>query len=137
MVTGSADPVWLATIGPATNAAAALDRYPELRERLAGIAMMGGRRDPAQPHEHNFGVDGPALPRDSDGWLATYGTRQAVERVFSRLKGHRALNGHCRRGLERVALHCVISVLALQAGALVAATDGRLAEIASCTRKVA
>ncbi len=50
-------PVWLATIGPATNAAALLAVRPEVRERLAGIVMMGGSNDPAKPHEHNFGTD--------------------------------------------------------------------------------
>jgi inosine-uridine nucleoside N-ribohydrolase len=50
-------PVWLATVGPATNAAVALHRHPELRERLAGVAMMGGRHDPADPHEYNFSSD--------------------------------------------------------------------------------
>ena len=50
-------PAWLATVGPATNAVVALRRFPELRERLAGVAMSGGRRDPADPHEYNFGSD--------------------------------------------------------------------------------
>lgn len=50
-------PVWLATIGPATNAAALLAKRPEALDRLAGIVMMGGRDDPANPREHNFGAD--------------------------------------------------------------------------------
>ena len=85
----------------------------------------------------NFGVDDPALPRDSDEWATIYNMRQAVERCFSRLKGHRALNAHCRRGLAKVALHCAMSVLALQATAAVAAGAGRVREVAVCTRKVA
>ncbi len=48
-------PVWLATIGPATNAAVLLAERPEALERLAGIVMMGGRHEPAFPREHNFG----------------------------------------------------------------------------------
>ncbi len=51
------EPVWLATIGPATNAAVLLAERPEALGRLAGIVMMGGRDDPANPREHNFGVD--------------------------------------------------------------------------------
>lgn len=51
------EPVWLATIGPATNAAALLAERPEALDRLAGIAMMGGRHDPTNPREHNFGAD--------------------------------------------------------------------------------
>ncbi len=51
------EPVWLATIGPATNAAALLAERPEGLDRLAGIVMMGGRHDPTNPREHNFGAD--------------------------------------------------------------------------------
>ena len=51
------EPVWLATIGPATNAAALLAEHPEALDRLAGIVMMGGRHDPTNPREHNFGAD--------------------------------------------------------------------------------
>lgn len=51
------EPVWLATIGPATNAAALLAERPEALDRLAGIVMMGGRHDPTNPREHNFGAD--------------------------------------------------------------------------------
>ena len=50
-------PVWLATIGPATNAAALLAERPQALDRLAGFVMMGGRDDPAHPREHNFGLD--------------------------------------------------------------------------------
>ena len=50
-------PVWLATIGPATNAAVLLAERPEVLEGLAGIVMMGGRHEPAFPREHNFGTN--------------------------------------------------------------------------------
>lgn len=50
-------PVWLATIGPATNAAALLAERPEAIQGLAGIVMMGGRHEPAFPREHNFGTN--------------------------------------------------------------------------------
>ena len=69
-------PVWLATIGPATNAADALRRYPAIRDHLAGVAMMGGRYlapgacigpvaeqygvDPASARERNFSDDAQA-----------------------------------------------------------------------------
>ncbi len=51
------EPVWLATIGPATNAAALLSERPEALDRLAGIVMMGGRDDASNLREHNFGAD--------------------------------------------------------------------------------
>lgn len=50
-------PVWLATIGPATNAAVLLAERPEVLAGLAGIVMMGGRHEPAFPREHNFGTN--------------------------------------------------------------------------------
>jgi len=51
------EPVWLATVGPATNAARLLAERPGALNRLAGIVMMGGRHDPSNPREHNFGTD--------------------------------------------------------------------------------
>ena len=57
VVAAAPEPVWLATIGPATNAAALLSERPEALDRLAGIVMMGGRHDPTNPREHNFGAD--------------------------------------------------------------------------------
>ena len=50
-------PVWLATIGPATNAAVLLAERPEAVQGLAGIVMMGGRHETAYPREHNFGTN--------------------------------------------------------------------------------
>ncbi len=57
VVATAPEPVWLATIGPATNAAALVAERPEALDRLAGIVMMGGRHDPTNPREHNFGTD--------------------------------------------------------------------------------
>ena len=51
------EPIWLATIGPATNAAILLAERPEVADGLAGIVMMGGRHEPAFPREHNFGTN--------------------------------------------------------------------------------
>ncbi|MCY3747835.1 MAG: nucleoside hydrolase [Chloroflexi bacterium] len=57
VIASAPPPVWLATIGPATNAAVLLAERPEVLEGLAGIAMMGGRHEPAYPREHNFGTN--------------------------------------------------------------------------------
>ena len=57
VIAAAPPPVWLATIGPATNAAALLAERPEALDRLAGVVMMGGRDDPSNPREHNFGLD--------------------------------------------------------------------------------
>ena len=53
----ASQPVWLATIGPATNAARLLETHPDSIEHLAGIVMMGGRHEPVMTREHNFGSD--------------------------------------------------------------------------------
>jgi len=57
VIAAAPQPVWLATVGPATNAARLLAERPGALNRLAGIVMMGGRHDPTNPREHNFGTD--------------------------------------------------------------------------------
>ena len=59
-----------------------------------------------------------AIRRDSQEWKDLYGLRQSVERVFKSLKQSRALNSHCLRGLRKVGVHALLSVLAFQATAL-------------------
>ena len=41
--------------------------------------------------------------------------RQAVERVYARLKGQRALNKIRTRGVQKVTAHCYLSLIVLQA----------------------
>ena len=57
VITSAPQPVWLATIGPATNAAVLLAERPEVQKGMAGIVMMGGRHEAAFPREHNFGTN--------------------------------------------------------------------------------
>ena len=57
IIAAAPPPVWLATIGPATNAAVLLAERPEAVQGLAGIVMMGGRHEAAYPREHNFGTN--------------------------------------------------------------------------------
>ena len=57
VIASAPEPVWLATIGPATNVAVLLAERPEVLDGLAGIVMMGGRHEPAFPREHNFGTN--------------------------------------------------------------------------------
>ena len=57
VIASAPEPVWLATIGPATNAAVLLAERPDAVEGLAGIVMMGGRHEPVFPREHNFGTN--------------------------------------------------------------------------------
>jgi hypothetical protein len=77
------------------------------------------------------------ISMDSPQWKAAYRRRQAVERVFSRLKGHRALGQHCRRGLAKVTLHCLSAILVAQAEAAGKLRRGAFEQIRTCTRKIA
>lgn len=63
-------------------------------------------------------------------WKKLYDQRVALERVFSRLKGHRALNHVTVRRMDKVTVHCFLSIIVLQSQAL--ATHSRMS-----VRKVA
>jgi hypothetical protein len=76
------------------------------------------------------------IPRDSKEWNEIYSKRTSVERVNSKLKEHRRLNSHCHRGLNRVRLHCLMSVLSLAITALAAANANHIEEVRACTRKI-
>lgn len=47
-------------------------------------------------------------------WKALYKQRQAVERVFSRLKCSRSLNHITVRRLSKVTVHCYLALIVLQ-----------------------
>ena len=78
-----------------------------------------------------------SIPRDSDQWLGIYSKRSAVERVFSKLKEHRRLNSHCHRGLAKVTLHCLMSILSLAITALAEINANRMTRVKACTRRIA
>jgi hypothetical protein len=78
-----------------------------------------------------------SIPRDSEEWNAIYSKRNAVERVNSKLKEHRRLNSHCHRGLAKVRLHCLMSVLSLAITALAEVNANNIERVRACTRKVA
>jgi hypothetical protein len=60
-----------------------------------------------------------AIPRDSSEWKRAYARRTSGDRVFGRLKETLRLERHCYRCIEKVELHCLLSVLTLQAKAIV------------------
>ena len=66
----------------------------------------------------------PPIPPGTAEWRALYATRQSVERCFSRLKQHRALDSHCRRGLRKVTLHALMAILGMQVASVVRAEVG-------------
>ena len=78
-----------------------------------------------------------SIPRDSDAWNTLYSTRTSIERVNSKLKEHRRLNSHCHRGLAKVRLHCLMSVLSLAITALAEANANHFERVRACTRRVA
>jgi len=61
---------------------------------------------------------GHTVPKPDDAWKAVYAERTGIERIFGRLKGFRRLNKLTMRGLDKVAVHCVTSVLTLMLWAL-------------------
>lgn len=63
--------------------------------------------------------------------------RGSVERVFGRLKAFRALNCVTLRGLDKVELHCLLSVIVMQAMALGNAKRDALGEVRNSIRRVA
>lgn len=58
----------------------------------------------------------------TDDWKSIYAKRTAVERLFSRLKSHRRLNFIRVRGLRKVSVHVLLSVIVLQAQAIATGT---------------
>lgn len=70
------------------------------------------------------------LHPETPAWQLIYNRRTAVERVFGRMKQHRRLNHIRVRGIAKVTIHCLLSVIVLQAHAL--ATESRIS-----VRKVA
>lgn len=55
---------------------------------------------------------------ESPEWQLIYSQRTSVERVFACLKAHRKLNSLRVRGINKVRIHCLLSVTALQAQVL-------------------
>ncbi len=59
-----------------------------------------------------------ALFTETNEWQAIYNRRTSIERLFSRLKGHRRLNSITVRHISRVTIHCFLSLIVTQAMAL-------------------
>ncbi len=60
-----------------------------------------------------------------------------VERCFSRLKQHRALDSHCLRGLRKVTLLALMGLVTMQAAAVVRAETGEVDRVREVSRWVA
>ena len=55
---------------------------------------------------------------ETPDWQLIYNRRTCTERLFSRLKGHRKLNSIRVRGIRKVSLHCLMSVVVVLAQAI-------------------
>lgn len=150
LVRGSAEPVTLVPTGPLTNIALFLGAYPELRDRIARICLMGGSMGEGNwtaSAEFNIWVDPDAAARvfgsgipvtqitidvthqalvpvaDSDAW-ATLGTRTG--RVFADLFRFFAA-WHARRyGWDGSPIHDAVAVAHLAFPGLVRTEDYRV-----------
>jgi len=85
---------------------------------------------------HDYRRFGYRIKRGTEEFTAIYRKRVAVERVNSRLKDKRRLDSHCLRGLQKLNLHCTLSVIAMNAMALVKAQTGQFSEVRCSSRKV-
>ncbi len=85
---------------------------------------------------HDYRRFGYRIKRGTDEAKAIYKKRVAVERVNSRLKDKRHLDLHCLRGLQKLNLHCTLSVLAMNAMALAKMQAGQPYELRQTARRV-
>jgi hypothetical protein len=85
---------------------------------------------------HDYRRFGYRIKRGTEEFTSIYRKRVAVERVNSRLKDKRRLDSHCFRGLDKMNLHCTLSVLSMNAMALAKIKAGKLDEIRTTARKV-
>ena len=86
---------------------------------------------------HDYRRFGYRIKRGTEEFTFIYRKRVAVERVNSRLKDKRRLDSHCLRGLQKLNLHCTLSVIAMNAMALAKLDSGKSTDIRSSARKVA
>lgn len=80
----------------------------------------------AGPHHKKAQKEFPETP----DWQLIYNRRTSVERVFSRLKGHRKLNYIRVRGLRKVLVHCLMSLIVFQAQVLATGNGSLVRKVA-------
>ena len=86
---------------------------------------------------HDYRRFGYRIKRGTEEFTSIYRKRVAVERVNSRLKDKRRLDSHCLRGLQKLNLHCTLSVMAMNAMALAKVQSGQLNEVRVSSRRIA
>ena len=78
-----------------------------------------------------------AIRRNSEQWRTFCGGHQLIERVSQSLKESRRLERHCVRGLRRITLHSMMSVMAFHVTALVRVLAGERNMMCWMVRQVA
>ena len=75
--------------------------------------------------------------RQSQEWKTLYGKRWTIEQLFKTQKQSRRLERHYIRGMDKIKLHAMMSILSLQATALLKVQSGSLEMMRWGVRKVA
>jgi len=78
-----------------------------------------------------------SLRRASGEWNILYSLTGSVERVFGTLKGFTALDCVTLRRLDKVEIHCLLSVIVMQAMALAKAKEETIGQVRNCVAHVA
>jgi transposase len=78
-----------------------------------------------------------ALFPETEEWKSLYNRRTAIERVFSRLKCYRRLNNVTVRRMQKVTVHCFLSLIVVQAQALHSALNNQMFSVRQCVHAVA
>jgi transposase len=78
-----------------------------------------------------------ALFTETEEWKAIYNRRSSIERLFGRLKGYRRLNNVTVRRIQKVTVHCFLSLIVVQAQALHSATNNQISSVRQCVPAVA
>jgi hypothetical protein len=76
------------------------------------------------------------VPRHTKRWKELYNKRVNVEHTFAMSKGFRALERPRVRGIDNVRLHCLLSIIAMQAWALGMIRLGQPERIRSCVHGI-
>ena len=78
-----------------------------------------------------------ALFTETREWQALYNRRTSIERLFARLKGYRRLNNITVRRIRKVAVHCLLSLIVVQAQALHSAMSNQISSVRQCVHAMA
>jgi len=70
-------------------------------------------------------------------WQALYNRRTSIERLFARLKGYRRLNSITVRRIRKVTVHCLLSLIVVQAQALHSAMSNQMSSVRQCVHAAA